>query len=98
MTRKTHTLIGAAIGIAIFLAVALLPSLMYGGYAGVMLGGALVGTPIHATVLPRALVVSGMVLGVVCVGAVFALAGAAAGTVVSVLTGARAAAGEEAKA
>ena len=38
MNRKTPTLIGAAVGLATFLAVALLPALLYGGYAGVLLG------------------------------------------------------------
>ena len=39
MTRKTFTLIGAAAGLALFIAVALLPAILYGGYAGVLLAG-----------------------------------------------------------
>jgi hypothetical protein len=57
MTRKTSTLIGAAAGLALFLAAGLLPSLVYGGYAGVLLAGGIFGTPIQATFLVRALVV-----------------------------------------
>jgi hypothetical protein len=79
MTRKSFTLIGAAVGLALFLAVALLPSLVYGGYAGVLLAGGIVGLPVEATLLVRALIVSGMVLGVVGIGALFAAGGAAAG-------------------
>jgi hypothetical protein len=88
MTRKSFTLIGAAVGLALFLALALLPSLLYGGYAGVLLAGGIFGLPVKATFLVRGLIVFGMVLGVVGVGALFAVGGAAAGAAVSVLAGA----------
>ncbi len=91
MNRKSFTLIGAAVGLALFLAVALLPALLYGGYAGVLLAGGIFGTPVHATFLVRALIVFGMVLGVVGIGALFAVGGAVAGAAVAVLTGAPAA-------
>ena len=87
MTRKTSTLIGAAVGLALFLAVGLLPSLVYGGYAGVLLAGGIFGTPIQATFLVRALVVFGMVLGAVGVGSLFAVSGAAFGAAVGALAG-----------
>jgi hypothetical protein len=89
MNRKSYTLIGAAAGLAVFLALGLVPSLLYGGYAGVLLAGGLVGTPVQATFLVRGLIVFGMVLGVVGVGGLFAVGGAAAGAAVSVLAGAR---------
>ncbi len=89
MTRKGYTLIGAAVGLAAFLGIALLPSLLYGGYAGVLLAGGIFGTPIHATLAVRALIVFGMVLGVTAVGALFTVGGAAAGAAVGVLVGAR---------
>jgi hypothetical protein len=85
MTRKTPTLIGAGVGLAIFLAVALLPALLYGGYAGVLLAGGIFGTPVKATILVRALIVFGMVLGVTSVASLFAVAGAAAGAAISIL-------------
>ncbi len=88
MSRKSFTLIGAAVGLALFLAVALLPSLLYGGYAGVLLAGGIFGLPVKATLLVRALIVFGMVLGVVGVGALFAVGGAAACAAASVLAGA----------
>ena len=88
MTRKNFTLLGAAAGLALFLALALLPSLLYGGYAGVLLAGGIFGTPISATFLSRALIVFGMVLGVAGVGSLFAVGGAAVGAAVSVLAGA----------
>jgi hypothetical protein len=88
MTRKTFTIVGAAVALAIFLAVALLPSLVYGGYAGVLLAGGIFGTPITGGLASRAIVVLGMVLGVTGVGALFAVGGAAAGAAVSILVGA----------
>ena len=87
MTRKTPSIIGAAVGLALFLAIGLLPALLYGGYAGVLLAGGIVGTPVSPTFLVRALVVFGMVLGVTGVGALFAVAGAAAGAAIGALAG-----------
>jgi hypothetical protein len=86
MNRKTPTLIGAGIGLAAFLAVGLLPALLYGGYAGVLLAGGIFGTPVQPTLLVRALIVFGMVMGVTGVGSLFAVAGAAAGAAVSALS------------
>jgi hypothetical protein len=88
MTRKHYTMIGAGIGLALFLLLGLLPSLRYGGYAGVLLAGGIVGTTTQATLLSRALALFGMVLGVVGVSGLFAVSGAAAGAAVSVLAGA----------
>lgn len=84
--KKLPSLIGAGIGLALFLAVALLPALLYGGYAGLLLAGGIFGTPVQATMLVRALIVFGMGLGVVGVGSLFAVSGAAAGAAVGALT------------
>ncbi len=89
MKRKTYTLVGAGIGLALFLLVALLPSLLYGGYAGVLLASGIAGAPVKATLLTRALTVFGMALGVLGVGGLFAVCGAAAGAAVSLMVGAR---------
>jgi hypothetical protein len=86
MNKKTPSLVGAGIGLALFLAVALLPAMLYGGYAGVLLAGGIFGTPVEPTLLARALIVFGMVLGVVAVGSLFAVVGAAAGAAVGALT------------
>ncbi len=81
-TNKTPALIGAGIGLATFLAVALLPAMLYGGYAGVLLAGGIFGTPVSASLGVRALIVFGMVLGVTAVGSLFAVAGAAIGAAI----------------
>ncbi len=86
MNKKTPTLVGAGIGLALFLAIALLPAMLYGGYAGVLLAGGIFGTPVEPTLLARALIVFGMVLGVLAVGSLFAVAGAVAGAAVGALT------------
>ncbi len=89
MTTRTNSklpaLIGAGIGLATFLAVALLPALLYGGYAGVLLAGGIFGTPVTASLAVRALIVFGMVLGVTAVGSLFAVAGAAVGAAAGAL-------------
>jgi uncharacterized membrane protein len=87
MSKKVPTLVGAGIGLALFLAVALLPAMLYGGYAGLLLAGGIFGTPVEPTLLPRALIVFGMVMGVVAVGSLFAVVGAAAGAAVGALIG-----------
>jgi len=85
MTRKTSTLVGAGVGLFIFLAVALLPALLYGGYAGVLLASGIFGAPVKATLAVRGLIVFGMVLGVTAVASLFVVGGAAAGAAVSLL-------------
>lgn len=97
---KVHSLVGAGIGLVVFLAVGLLPSILYGGYAGVLLASGLFGAPVGATFVVRALIVLGMVLGVTSVAALFAVAGAAAGAAVGALTsrGPREAGAEKGKA
>ncbi len=83
MNRKTPSIIGAAVGLALFLAIALLPALLYGGYAGVMLAGGIFGTPVQPTFAVRALIIFGMVMGVTGVGSLFAVGGAAVGVLAS---------------
>ena len=99
MNSKLSTLIGAGIGLALFLAIALLPALLYGGYAGLLLAGGIVGTPVEPTLFVRGLIVFGMVLGVTAVGSLFAVMGAAAGAAVGAITaiGAKKPAAQEAR-
>jgi hypothetical protein len=83
---KMFSLVGAGVGLVAFLAVGLLPTLLYGGYAGVLLAGGIYGTPVDSSFGVRALIVFGMVLGVTGVAALFAVAGAAAGAAIGALT------------
>jgi len=86
MNRKTSTLIGAGLGLALFMAIALLPAMLYGGYAGVLLAGGVFGTPIQSTLFVRMFIIGGMILGTIGVGSLFTVLGAIAGGGVSVLT------------
>lgn len=83
--NKTFGIVGAGVGLVLFLAVALLPAIVYGGYAGVLLAGGIFGTPIVPTFAVKALIVFGMVLGVVAVASLFAVTGAVVGSAVGVL-------------
>lgn len=76
----TSTLVGAICGLAIFLVVGLLPSLLYGGYGGVMLASAISGEPIEAGLLARATVLLGMVFGLLATSALFTVTGAIVGS------------------
>ena len=79
---KLSSIVGAALGLAVFLGVGLLPSLLYGGYAGVLLAGGIFGTPIESTLPVRALIVGGMIMGTTAVASLFMVTGAVLGAVV----------------
>jgi hypothetical protein len=74
------TFLGGVMGLAIFIGVGLLPSLLYGGYAGLILGSAIFGTPIHESVFGQATVVLGVISGVLAIGGIFVLGGAILGS------------------
>lgn len=86
MNSKLYSIVGAGIALALFLAIGLLPALLYGGYAGVLLAGGIFGTPVAASLAARALIVFGMVLGVTAVGSLFAVTGAVVGAAAHALT------------
>jgi hypothetical protein len=86
MTRsKIPALVGAALAIVAFFVVGLLPAMAYGGYAGHLLAGGIVGAQMGG-IVARALVVFGMALGVVGVGSLFAVLGAMVGALVGAVT------------
>lgn len=79
MDRKLSSLIGAGAGLVLFLAVALLPALLYGGYAGVLLAGGIFGNPITPTLAVRTIIIGGMILGTLSVASLFTVVGAVLG-------------------
>ena len=85
MPSKIPALIGSGIALLAFLFVGLLPSLTYGGYAGVLLAKGIFGAPLSGAFLENALIVFGAVLGVTAVAFLFAVTGAAAGAAVGAL-------------
>jgi hypothetical protein len=78
--RKVSGTIGAAVGFVAFLIVGLLPSILYGGWTGLVIAGAFFGHPVNMTVGPKILVGGGVVLGVVAVGALFTVIGSVLGS------------------
>ena len=91
---RTFAFGGGVVGLVTFLAVGLLPSIVYGGFAGVTLASAIIGGPIGASLLARGLVVFGMTVGLLGTAAVFVVLGAAIGA--AVFHGARLASREQA--
>lgn len=86
MTRsKIPALIGSAAAIIAFFVIGLLPAMAYGGYAGHLLAGGIVGTA-SGGIVARSLVVFGMALGVFGVGSLFAVLGAMTGALVGAVT------------
>ena len=74
-----HTFVfgGGIAGLVSFLAVGLLPSIVYGGFAGVTLAAAILGHPVGGSILARGIVVFGTVVGLLATAAIFVVAGAA---------------------
>lgn len=87
--NKTPALVGSAVALALFLAVALLPAMLYGGYAGLLLAGGIFGTPVVPTFAVRALIVFGMVMGTFAVASLFSVVGAVVGAAVGLLVNVR---------
>ena len=84
---RAGTFAGGVAGLILFLVVGLLPSLVYGGYAGLALASALIAGPIHASLVAQAIVVFGMVAGVMATGALFVLFGSVLASGVFALLG-----------
>ena len=76
---RTATFVGGIAGLVGYLALGRLPSIVYGGYAGVTLAAALFGTPIDASWMARGVVVFGMVIGLLATASLFVVIGAALG-------------------
>jgi hypothetical protein len=75
--NKMVAVAGAAVGTALFFAVGLLPAVLYGGYAGLLLATGIFGAPLPGHIFARGLVAFGSLLGVLATAALFAVAGAA---------------------
>jgi len=93
--------IGAVIGAIAFLAVGLVPGFYFGSYGTIVLLSHFLGGPLEGSVLVRAAVVVGTVMGIFCMASVSIVVGALFGTAVGWVTelfAAPAAEMEEAKA
>jgi hypothetical protein len=84
--NKTFTFIGAMVGLVLFLIIGLLPALVYGGYAGVMLANALYIGAIHTSLLAQTTVIFTVLAGVLSVASLFVISGAALGYIADLVT------------
>jgi hypothetical protein len=78
-TSRSFAFGGGVVGLVTFLFVGLLPSIVYGGFAGVTMASSILGGPADGSLLGRGLVVFGMVVGLLGAGGVFIVIGAALG-------------------
>ena len=83
--ERTFAFGGGIIGLIAFLIVGLLPSLVYGGFAGAALAAGLLGHPVDASIMARGITIFGMVAGLLATGGVFVVVGAVAGSTVHAL-------------
>jgi hypothetical protein len=89
MFRKSSFLSGAAIGLLVYLIFALVPSLVWGGYAGTLLAKDFLAAPARSTLAGQVLTVMGTVLGAAGVCALFMVAGAFVGVGLNSVVSAR---------
>lgn len=83
--RKLSGTLGAALGVVVFLFVGLLPSLVYGGWTGLVIAGALFGHPVPMHLGAKAMIGGGIVLGVLAVAALFTVLGSVAGSLLGLV-------------
>ncbi len=78
--------IGAVIGAIAFLVVGLVPGFYFGSYGTIVLLSHFLGGPLEASVLVRAAVVVGTIMGIFCMASVSIVVGAVFGTAVGWVT------------
>ena len=83
---KNLTYAGAGAGFLAYLVLGLIPGLLYGGYAGLFLAGAMFGTPVEPTLVVKAITFGGILFGALAALFIFLVAGAFLGSVVSLLS------------
>ncbi|MDF1562548.1 MAG: hypothetical protein P1V51_05870 [Deltaproteobacteria bacterium] len=83
--ERTFAFGGGLLGLVAFLAVGLLPSLVYGGFAGASLAAGLLGHPVDASVMARGITIFGMVAGLLATAGVFVVVGAVVGSTLHAL-------------
>ncbi|MEJ2183209.1 MAG: hypothetical protein P8Y66_06775 [Nitrospirota bacterium] len=82
-TLKAGRRVGAVVGGIIFVLLGIVPGLYFGSYATVVLLSHLTGGPIETGILTRALIASGIILGLFCTAALSIVAGSLAGMVLA---------------
>jgi hypothetical protein len=78
---RMGTKVGAAFGVIGFLAVGIIPGFYFGSFGTLVLLNHLFGGPLEATVLVRAAIAVGILIGIACVASVSIVVGAVVGTI-----------------
>jgi hypothetical protein len=78
--------IGAAIGAIAFLAIGLVPGFFFGSYGTIVVLSHLLGESLQGTILVRAAVVVGTMMGIFCMASVSIVLGAVLGTIMGRVT------------
>ena len=76
---RSFTFGGGILGLCAYLTIGLLPSIVYGGFAGVTLASSILGQTIVPGLAAKGLVVLGMVTGLLGTAALFVVIGSALG-------------------
>jgi hypothetical protein len=82
---KTGTKIGATIGGLAFLIFGIVPGFYFGSYGTLILIQKLVGGAVEPTLIVRAIIVMGILVGILCVAAVSIVVGGILGTAMGYL-------------
>lgn len=77
--------VGSFIAFLTYLLIGFLPGMLYGGYMGLAMAGAIFGIPVEATILSKIMVGGGLLLGVVSSLFFFLVIGANLGTIGSLI-------------
>ncbi|MFZ5997750.1 MAG: hypothetical protein ACOYW7_09715 [Nitrospirota bacterium] len=78
---RMGTKVGAALGGIVFLVFGLVPGFYFGSYGALMVVKHLMGGPVEPTVIVRAIIAVGILLGIVCIASVSIVIGSIVGTV-----------------
>ena len=73
------TYVGGGVGLGLFAIFGIVNASFVGGIIGLNLAGMISGFPVDSTLLARALVVIGMIVGIMVAGMIFIMTGAIAG-------------------
>lgn len=89
-TRSVHrdlipTYVGAAIGFIAFIVIGAIPGMLYGGYMGLVMAGTILGTPIEPSIISKAMVGGGILLGLIATLFFFLVIGANLGALTGLL-------------
>jgi uncharacterized protein involved in cysteine biosynthesis len=79
------TFSGAGLGFLAYLVLGVIPGLLYGGYAGLFMAGAMFGTPVESTLVVKGITFGGILLGGLASLFIFLVAGAFLGSVTALI-------------